>query len=233
MYILLIEDDVLWRGQLQIMIEEHISGATIGVARTVEEARAMLEMRMPDVVVSDIVLKNQRSFEIFTPLARDYPIIFITSYPQHDYLKQALSLPNTSFLVKPFHGLSLLAAIDTLLGNMKLSTIKTGGFIEIFGKFKQKQPVYFNEILYLEADGNYASIHKKNQKVHTIKLPLRDLLLKADERFLRVHKSFAINVDFAKRLDLSRNLVRLEETTIPVGRAYRKKAIEVLSKISD
>jgi two-component system, LytTR family, response regulator LytT len=231
MDILIVEDDVIWRGQIQLMLEETFANAEVNTAHNFDEAATKIAARTPDVVIADIMLQDKRSFDLFVSVSRTYPVVFITAYPQHNYLQQVLSLPNTTFLVKPFHALSLAAAINILLKSADTTLPGDKKFLEVFGKFKQKQAVYFDEILYIKADGNYAKLYTKNQRVYSLKLPLRDLLLKADEYFLRIHKSVAINTTFVKRLDLSNNMVRVDDAMLPVGRAYRKNTIEVLSKI--
>ena len=88
-------------------------------------------------------------------------------------------------------------------------------------------PVAVREIERIEADGDYAAVRVRG-KTHLVNLPLSDLEQRLDpERFVRVHRSHIVNLDFVETLeplDNSQLLVRLRGgATITASRAASKR----------
>ena len=57
---------------------------------------------------------------------------------------------------------------------------------------------------------------------------IRDRL--SDTRFIKSHRSYAINVEKISGLLLSKNKLRIGETLIPIGRKYRKEVVEKINQ---
>lgn len=229
MDILIIEDDVIWQQQLELMLDV-LPQVRLDFAVTLEEARSKLIARPPDLVIADVLLTDGISFELFHNLSSSYPIIFITSYASQQFLDQSYQLPDSIFIVKPFHGLSLIAAIKTMMKRQTASVPNTGKHLEVLGKFKQKISLSYDTILYIEADGNYMKIATAD-RIYSHKSSLKNLTEALDDRFLQIHKSFIVNTTFVKRLDLTVGIVVTQGKALPVGRAYRRQTIEQLTKI--
>ncbi len=229
MDILIIEDDDVWQQQLELMLDK-LPEACLKFAGTLQEARSELLAHPPHLVVADIMLTDGFVFELFNDATRPYPIIFMTAYASHNLLDQALKVPDSTFIVKPFHGLTLIAAIKTMMKTQSASEPNTAKQLEVLGKFKQKILLSYEAILYIEADGNYMKVFT-SEKVYSYKSSLKDLTAALDDRFLQIHKSFIVNTAFVRRLDLTAGIVVTQGKTLPIGRAYRRQTITRLTKI--
>ena len=227
MNILIIEDDIVWQTQLQLMLEE-LPSVQLIFAATMDEAQAKLQTQPTQFVIADIMLDEGLSFELFQAASRTYPIIFMTAHANHQFLDRSLALPQTTFLVKPFHQLTLLAAIRSLTKCPDLLSQKQNQ-LTVLGKFKQKIGLSYADIVYVEADGNYMKIYTTD-KVYSYKSSLKELLTVLDERFLQIHKSFVINTAFVNRMDLTAGVVVVKRHELPIGRAYRRLSIARLAQ---
>lgn len=229
MDILIIEDDKVWQQQLELMLDD-LPEVRLDFAGTLEEARTKLLTRPPHLVVSDILLTDGIGFRLFTNTDRTYPVIFMTAYASHLLLDQALQISNSTFIVKPFHGLTLIAAIRAMVKPGTVTKLGAPKQLEVLGKFKQKIALAYDAILYIEADGNYMKVYTTD-RVYSYKSSLKNLTATLDDRFLQIHKSFIVNTDFVKRMDLTAGIIVTHGKTLPIGRAYRRNTIARLTRI--
>lgn len=95
------------------------------------------------------------------------------------------------------------------------------------------QSVCMQDILYLKSSSHYTEYHLADGSVLLIREPLTD----ADEKlasygFVRIHKSFIVNIYKTKKLNVSRYPeIRLcNDIVLPIGRKYKEN---VLSKYKE
>lgn len=67
----------------------------------------------------------------------------------------------------------------------------------------------FDSILYLQSNLKQVELHMKNGSVHLLTAKLSDIESRLGISFLRLHKSFIVNTDYAVRLDKSRKQVEI------------------------
>lgn len=110
--ILIVEDEAL----IGLDLEDALRGAgyqTIGPARTIGEANALLASHVCDAALIDIVLSDGTSVPIADMLrARRIPFAFVSG-SQADILPSHLS--NEIFLTKPSHPSTVIEAVRGLL----------------------------------------------------------------------------------------------------------------------
>lgn len=226
MTIVILEDDPVWQLTLQMILEQ-LDDATIVVVESFEQAQQYFNQNTPDLVVADVILRKKLVFSLFQQVERSYPIIFITGSHDRLYLEKSSRLPNASLLIKPFHEISLLAAIQSLLNQSQtVSDVPPPG-VSVTGKYRQEIIIPYGEIVYVEAEGNYATIQQLERK-HLLKCSLRQIMPQLDGRFVQIQKSFIINTDYLKRVDLSAGMANVHGNLIPIGRIYRKSLLKHL-----
>lgn len=97
--------------------------------------------------------------------------------------------------------------------------------------FNKKTKVCINEILLLEGNINYTIVHLKEKKPLLIAITLKkaESLLK-DHGFVRIHKSFLLNMSFADSSLLTNNRILFQKNiTIKISRRKRNELKERLS----
>lgn len=115
MHVLLIEDNPHW--QLKIEATLHNSAHTIvAIASNIAEAEQYLKQKeAPDLIIADIMLKDQMVFELLTTTnIANLPTIVISTSKKESHLAALQGFKYATLLLKPFHAHSLLAAIDTV-----------------------------------------------------------------------------------------------------------------------
>jgi hypothetical protein len=99
------------------------------------------------------------------------------------------------------------------------------GFITVRSNRKISRIGYDN-LRYIESLSDYVKIHQEDGSEVVSKLKISHLERELPETFLRIHRSFIVNMD--KITSFSREEVMLGEVALPVSRTYRSAAIKKL-----
>ena len=83
-----------------------------------------------------------------------------------------------------------------------------------------KHKVLFEDIQYIESKGNFVQLHLRSQRLLTAEtLSNMDKKL-STHGFMRVHKSYIININKVK--SIQGNLIQIGSQNIPIGNSYRQ-----------
>jgi DNA-binding LytR/AlgR family response regulator len=86
---------------------------------------------------------------------------------------------------------------------------------------KKNHKYYFADILFIEGSGNYVKIHTPNKKPLMVLDKLTELQDKLPRnKFLRVHKSFIVNVEHIEKV--KGNMLTIKEKVIPISATFRQ-----------
>lgn len=225
MKILIIEDELLWQLKLQMMVEKIFHQAQIIIVDNCLDARRQMESLLPDLILSDISIDETVVFEVFVAPYTKLPIVFITEFPREDYYSRAESLSNSTFLVKPFHELSLKSAINTVMRRAGFPITENKAGLPVLDKYRRHLSVPLNKVIWIESDGNYSLVNTNDQK-YIIKKSLTTMSKFLDEKFVQVQKSYIINSLFINHVDVASNQVVINGNTIPIGRTFRKNFLD-------
>jgi two-component system LytT family response regulator len=149
-------------------------------------------------------------FELFSKIKNfDFQIIFITGYEK--YAIQAIRMGALDYLVKPIEIEELKNAtqkafnrskdlmtqqqIEIILQRHNHHTSKDFSKILLPIALNKSEVVDVRDIIYCKAEGSYAIVYFKNGKERLISQGLNHIeSLLADFNFLRVHRSFVVNM---------------------------------------
>lgn len=172
-------------------------------------AKEKIELLEPQLAFLDISLPGKNSFELLSELDKiDFEIIFVTAH--NEYTLQAFHYSAIDYLMKPIDEDLLAEAvkravkritlnqansnIETLLHNLN----KTQSPQEMklcIPSLKGFQVVDLKDILYCEASSSYTNFHFTNRQIICTAKPIHEYEeLLADAGFVRIHKSFLINL---------------------------------------
>jgi PAS domain S-box-containing protein len=120
--ILVVEDEALVAEDLEMAVTD-LGYEVVDRAASADDAVKMAVELVPDLILMDIVLKGQKtgidaSYEIKAKL--DIPTLFLTAYTDITLIEKAKSTEPYAYLVKPFNGKQLLAAIEMALYKSKI-----------------------------------------------------------------------------------------------------------------
>jgi two-component system, LytTR family, response regulator len=207
---IIIDDEIDGVRTLQKLLERHCPKVIIvGTANNADTAIEDIRKNQPDLVFLDIQMPGKTGLELLTEIGkRNFEVVFVTAY--NEYMLQALQFSAADYILKPVDEDRLVEAVDrvgqrlaeekkgeqatALLhnlshsgqpGQMRLCLPTLKGFIVL----------KLEDIIFCEAERSYTLFHLEGGKTVTASRPLLDYenLLKGTT-FLRVHKSFLINL---------------------------------------
>ena len=181
------------------------------------KAQQALPALQPDVIFLDIEMPHINGFTLLKNLAPvSFEVIFTTAYSE--YAIEALRISALDFLLKPIDPVELKNSLVTLEDKIKHPSFSKGQFeeqLKLFFNLQQHPPVLdkialpvvtglefieANDIVKIEGLNVYAVFHLSNGKKITVSRTLKEcehLLVRRN--FIRVHKSFIINLQYLKR----------------------------------
>ncbi|NOQ74159.1 MAG: response regulator [Crocinitomix sp.] len=222
---LIIEDEFNCSEVLQSMLMRHVPAIkTYKIAETVADGLKQIAALEPDIVFLDIQLGDQTCFELLDELKEiNFQLIFTTAYDQ--YAIKAFEYAAVHYLLKPVILSDLIEAVKRCETN-QLNTIN-----EDIEKVKslylrtalRDYHVTHDNIIYIEADGSYATVHTNDgQRIFTSK-KLVDYERVLPEGFYRIHHSIIVNLKWVSHIDKANNMVILtNDLSLPISR--RKKS---------
>lgn len=244
--ILIVEDEPFIAENLQEMLS--IFGyENTEIANSANQAIKAIKVSRPDLVLLDVKIKgDQDGIELGGIIKEQYqlPFVYITSYSDKETVNRAKHTQPLGFIVKPFTKDDVYAAIEVALFNKNRIAAKGASNMlivenpttynndSIFVKKKgMLEKVKYEELLWIEADGNHITIKVEDGREYTIRKSLKEITDKLPkDRFLRVHKSFVVLVDAVTAIDTS--FVYLGDKKIPIGRSYYNAFTATLNTIS-
>lgn len=91
------------------------------------------------------------------------------------------------------------------------------------------QRVNCYDLRYIHADGNYCFLISEHKKKYAVKISLRQLLYRLPASFIRIHKSYVVNLDYLEKLDLKERHAYIDGQALPIGRTYLSELTQQLS----
>ncbi|MBT2561311.1 response regulator transcription factor [Pedobacter sp. ISL-68] len=183
----------------------------------------------PDVVFMDISMPGMNGLEMAEKLEDIAPIIFTTAH--RHYAAESYKLDAVYYLVKPITYNDFKKSVDKLRENIaaKESQAKPRKeYIKIPGHGKSGFiRLKTDEVIYLESAQHYVEVHttSKNYITHRSMNALLDEL--GGLPFVRVHKSFAVNVE--KVVELKDNTIHLSDgSKVDLGSTFKDDFLSLL-----
>lgn len=228
---LILEDEPLAVDILKEYIAD-IPGLELkAVCGSAPEALSVLREQKIDVLFVDINLPKISGLDFIKALKGDYKVVLTTAY--HEFALEGFDLNVVDYLLKPIEFSRFLQAINKIYvrtgnnvagENVNLSERK----FQFFNVDKKQVKVFFDEILYIESLKDYVKIHLTDKHIVTkFQIGEMDKMLEKD-MFLRIHKSFIINVN--KITSLTAAEVAIGKVSIPIGRTYKEELELLLGK---
>lgn len=183
------------------------------------KAIEFLNREMVDLIFLDINMPDINGMQLLQTLSPRPLIIFTTAYSQ--YAVESYELNAVDYLLKPATFERFLMAINKAVAALasKNTTGMNEGAAVLIKSGPQTYRVKVSEILYLEKNGNYITVHQKdgNILIRENMADIFDLLPAAD--FIRVHKSYAVGIRHISMIEVHQLIVNGEK--IPIGSTYR------------
>lgn len=170
-----------------------------------------------DLVFLDINMPDVDGMQLIQTLSPRPLVIFTTAYSQ--YAAESYNLNAVDYLVKPITFERFLTAVNKVAVTLRApgdQDDEAGIFIK---SGPQTHQVKLRDILYLEKDGNYITIHLKDRSILIRESmgEVFELVPAAD--FIRVHKSYVVAIRHIAMIEVHQ--LTINNKKIPVGGTYR------------
>ncbi|WP_276355515.1 response regulator transcription factor [Cohnella caldifontis] len=124
--IVIADDQRLLRDGLQTMINLSDDMEVVGLAENGRKALELVDSQRPDLVLMDIQMPEMDGIECTRKIRANYPntkVLILTTYPEDEYIIDALVGGAGGFLLKDLPGDKIISAIrDTIDGTLLMPT---------------------------------------------------------------------------------------------------------------
>jgi DNA-binding LytR/AlgR family response regulator len=231
-----VDDEMPARELLKEYIAKIPNLDLVGMCSNAIEAKLLLTQNNVDILFLDIQMPDLTGIELIKILPNARPsIILTTAYEKHAIDGYQLGI--IDYLLKPipferfFQGVSKAISEKTtaqeLLVNPETTVLNEHIFLKTGSKIIR---VPFQDLFYIEGFREYIKVHTSTHK-HIVYQSLSKVLeaLPADN-FVRVHRSFIINVSKIESID--GNLIKIGNEEIPVSKSQRESFMTLINKNS-
>lgn len=221
------------------VIESHVSKIDgLEVDATFQNAvKAFQALRDSDVDVLflDIQMPRLTGIELLKTIKNPPKVVFTTAY--REYALEGFELDVVDYLLKPISFDRFLKAVNKLFdlsSKVEKPVLTSGSGEDLQYVFvpsdKKNVKICLEDIIYIESKRDFILIKTTRKEVNTYQtITYMEEHLPADH-FLRVHRSFIINLN---KIDCwSNNDVEMPGIKIPIGRTYKREALKVLNENS-
>ena len=227
MKVLIVEDSIGEAVDLRMKLDE-IGGIDHEHVVLYEQAVSCLDNDHFDLIIIDILLDHQPDGFKLAELVQgmNIPFFIATNYNVEDNFDELKRLKPFALFQKPIDKIALRFRLDQLKSNLD----HQGRTIETFfirnGQEYLQLPL--SQILFFQGEGNYVTIHMEDKK-HVIRHSIKRIVERLPQSFfIQVHRNFVVALDRIVQFNGVENTVRLKETTVPVGRTYRRLLVKKL-----
>ena len=169
-----------------------------------------------DLIFLDIKMPDISGIDFLNSLNKKPMVIFTTAYSEHAVT--SFELDAIDYLLKPFSLSRFVKGCNKAYELFQLRN-KSGSADFIFLKTGYEQEkVNFDDILYLEAAGNYVNFVLKNKSLLS-RMTFAELeVILPKNKFIRVHRSYMAAVAAINRIE--RHQIHIKDIQIPVSESY-------------
>ncbi len=189
-----------------------------------------------DVLFLDIQMPEVNGMDFAHTISNNTRVIFTTAFSE--YAVEGYRVNALDYLLKPFSFEEFVAAAKKAYGWFEIVQQKSNPDIEktrenvgIFVKSEYKYlHILYDDVLYIEGLKDYVKIYTQD----SLKPILSLMSLKQLEEdlpfgnFVRVHRSYIINVD--KISSINKNRIIIDKKQIPIGETYKKQFMNLIDK---
>jgi len=219
-----IDDEPLALQQIGAYIEKTPFLEAVALCQSAFEALKYLSDNEVDLMFVDINMPDLNGMDFVKSLTQKPKIIFTTAYSE--YAMEGFQVDAIDYILKPISYAVFLKAANKAktwfeLNRKQTETIQTTADC-IFVKSEYKLiRIHLSEIKYIESSNEYIQIHLINDEPITTLIRLKTIEEQLPkDKFMRVHRSFIVNLDKVKVIERNR-IVFDHNIFIPVGDQYR------------
>ncbi|RAJ02353.1 LytTR family two component transcriptional regulator [Chitinophaga skermanii] len=232
---LIVDDEPLAIALMQNHIGQLSTLEIVGTCSNALQASQELRNKQVDLLFLDIKMPQITGIEFLKTLRQAPAVIFTTAY--REYALEGYELDVVDYLLKPITFERFFKAIERYYSryspketvNSAQQTIAPQEdfiFIKTGNKFNK---IFTNDILYIESVKDYVVLHRADGTTFTAKYKIGDMEEEVkDKRFLRIHRSFIVNITKVTAFTLQD--VEIGRQELPIGQSYKEFVYKILKE---
>ncbi|MCR9142216.1 MAG: LytTR family DNA-binding domain-containing protein [bacterium] len=226
MRILIVEDEaVAARGlerQVRACLGPRVESLSIGA--TLTASICFLDEHPIDLLLLDLSLHGEDGMRLLgLAAAASFQTIIVSA--NTDRAVEAFEYGVLDFVPKPVSDDRLARALQRMEGGLPAHA-REMRFVSVRGANESAELISLRKILFFQAADNYITIHLDGGRTEKHRKTMDSLMKVLPTNFIRVHRSFVVNMEYAKRLvseSGGRHEIELSgEERLPVSRALYK-----------
>ncbi|MFN5985128.1 MAG: LytR/AlgR family response regulator transcription factor [Fluviicola sp.] len=215
--ILIVDDEVLIAETLKDYLQK-LGFKQIKMTHSKKETFELLSFWKPHVALLDIRMEElYDGLEIGEQFKSDYkiPFMYVTAHSDMEMTQRILKSKPDGYITKPIRINELMINLGMVI--QRFQEVQNEILIEFKNGYDTER-IHLSELLYIKAEGNYVEIFLVNRKVvvrNTLEAILQEI---NNELIVRIHRSFAVNVQKVKKRSTIE--IDLGEIQLPISRSY-------------
>jgi two-component system LytT family response regulator len=245
---ILADDEVLARQKLRQLLRDVQDIEVVGECASASETIELVRVTSAELLFLDIKMPGMDGFDVIGALSTEQglpmpAIVFTTAFDQ--YALRAFEVHAVDYLLKPFTPERLQSAVQRVRERALLRPSSTtansrsdeGATAATRIVFKSRGRILFlpvADIRWVSAEENYVRLCTGAEN-HLLRETMSHLEARLDpQKFLRVHRSFIVNLDFVKEVRTDQDgesvVLMTDGQKIAMSRGYRLRIMEALHR---
>lgn len=180
------------------------------------------------IMYLDIQTPGMTGVDFIKSIPNKAEIIFATAYSE--YALDGYNLNITYYLLKPVELPRFIQATDKAIKQIELKNQPSASQEQehvMLKVDKKLMRVALNDIVYIESDWNYVYVHTIEKRLVVLSTMKKMEELFSPHNFIRIHKSFLINLNFFESIE--GNTLIVNGNKLLVSRGYKNSLLEALN----
>ncbi len=213
---IIIDDDSFQRHILSQYIEQTEQLNLVAEFDTATKSIGYLAKNPVDIIFLDVELPEMNGVEYLAEFKPSSDIILISS--SEKYAIDGFNMSVTDYLLKPISFARFSRAISKIQSNKEQGNQHDNTTDFLFIKDKGiYHKVQFTDIIYIQSSSEYVMIHTKVKRI-MLYSSMDGILKKLPAYFMRVHRSFIVNLNAIDRVN--GNTVEINNQSISISKTY-------------
>nr|WP_299343777.1 LytTR family DNA-binding domain-containing protein [Allomuricauda sp.] len=237
---IIIDDEPLAIGVLKSYCEDLGEIHVVGTFTNPFEATTLISRERIDLVFLDIEMPQINGIDFIKSIDHKPHFVFTTAYPQ--YAIQGFDLNAVDYLVKPIPFVRFIKAVNRVKKLMELNSFsarsidnvspssgqagQATNFLFVKSDYESVK-ITMDEIKYIQGLKDYLKIHTLQAKPILTLMSFKEIQTKLPpEQFVRVHKSFVVNI--GRIMSIQRSKIIIDDIRIPIGDSFKESFFQRL-----
>ena len=213
---IIIEDEYLARLKITEFVSQLSELQLLGAFATIEEATNSGEIENCDIFLLDINLPDGDGLQFAKDVSKNAKVIFTTAYSEHAV--EGFNLNATDYLLKPIAFSRFQLSIEKALDQISIPEDNSNYIFLKQGRSLIKCKL--DEVSYIKGMQEYLYWKTAKGKIVTLGSLTEYAKELAPNNFVRIHRSYIVNLD--KIEELATKSVSVDKQVLPIGASFAK-----------